>query len=286
MSSFAIAGLQLEAPDASGDAVDRVANAIDDVVRRYPWVDMFLCPELACGTDIACAEPMPGPTELYFCQVARRHGIWLLPGSFYEADNDRIYNTTPVISPEGHVVTRHRKLFPWTPYETGVTAGEQHTVFEIPGVARFGVSICYDMWFPETVRALAWQGAEIILHPSLTSTIDRDAERSMIRAHAAQNQVYFVDVNLSGPLGKGASLVAGPGGEVIYAAGRSPEIIPLKLNLDYLHDVRRHGWHNLSQPLKNFRDSDLAYPQYASGRDSEALQRLGECRKSSRGEGR
>ena len=285
MSTFSIAGLQLEAPN--GDNVDLVAAEIDGIVRRFPWIEMIVCPELgACGTDSACAEPLPGPREQFFCQIARKHGIWLLPGSFYEADGDRIYNTTPVISPDGQVVTRHRKLFPWTPYETAVMSGEQHTVFDVPGVARFGVSICYDLWFPETIRALAWQGAEIILHPSLTSTIDRDAEHSMIRAHAAQNQVYFFDVNLADPVGVGESLIAGPGGEVIYAAGKGREIIPLKLNLDYLHDVRRHGWQNLGQPLKSFRDSDLTYPQYEKGRDSEALRNLGELRKASRGEGR
>lgn len=285
MSSFAIAGLQLEAPN--GENVDLVASEIDRMVRRFPWLDMIVCPELGvCGTDTAAAEPLPGPREQFFRQVARRHGIWLLPGSFYEAEGERIYNTTPVISPEGEVVTRHRKLFPWTPYEAGITPGEQHTVFDVPGVGRFGVSICYDMWFPETIRALAWQGAEIILHPSLTSTIDRDAEHAMIRAHAAQNQVYFFDVNLADPIGVGESLIAGPGGEVIYQAGKTREIIPLKLNLDYLHDVRRHGWQNLGQPLKSFRDSDLTFPQYENGHDSEALLKLGELRKPGRGEGR
>ena len=167
-----------------------------------------------------------------------------------------------------------------------MTSGDQHTVFEIPGVAMFGVSICYDMWFPETIRALAWQGAEIILHPSLTSTIDRDAERAMIRAHAAQNQCYFFDVNLADTVGVGESLIAGPGGELIYSAGKSREIIPLKLDLNYLHDVRRHGWQNLGQPLKSFRDSQLTFPQYEEGYDSEALKALGELRMPARGEGR
>lgn len=281
MSSFAIAGLQLEAPN--GDNTDLVTAEIDAIMSRFPWLDMVVCPELGCcGTNKAHAEPMPGPREQHYQAVAKRHGIWLLPGSFYEADGEQIYNTTPVISPEGRVVTRHRKLFPWTPYETGVMTGEQHTVFDIPGVARFGVSICYDMWFPETIRALACQGAEIILHPSLTSSIDREAEHSMIRAHAAQNQVYFFDVNLADPVGVGESLIAGPGGEVIYAAGKGREIIPVKLNLDYLHDVRRHGWHNLGQPLKSFRDSQVQFPQYSQGYDSESLRQLGELRVADR----
>jgi predicted amidohydrolase len=284
VSTFAIAGLQLEA--SNGDGGELMLREIDRVMKRFPWLDMVVCPELAVGTDKAAAVTLPGPLEARFQAAAKQHGIWLLPGSIFELDGDRIYNTTPVISPEGEVVTRHRKLFPWCPYENGVTPGEQHTVFEVPGVAKFGVSICYDMWYPETVRALAWQGAEIILHPSLTSTIDRDAEHAMIRAHAAQNQCYFFDVNLAQTVGVGESLIAGPGGEVIYQAGKGKEIIPLKLNLDYLRDVRRHGWNNLGQPLKSFRDSQLKFPQYEEGHDSDALKALGELRMPMRGEGR
>ncbi len=165
-----------------------------------------------------------------------------------------------------------------------MTPGEDFVVFDVPGVARFGISNCYDMWFPEQVRTLVWMGAEVILHPSLTSTIDRDAEIAMIRAHGAQNQVYFFDVNLSGPLGVGQSCIAGPGGEVIYQAGRGREIIPLKLDLDYLRNVRREGWQNLGQPLKSFRDSGVCFPQYAEGYASESLRELGPIEKARRPE--
>lgn len=284
MSTFAIAGLQLEAPN--GDNVDLMITEIDAVLRRFPWLDMVVCPELgACGTDTACAEPMPGNREERFQEVASRHKIWLLPGSMFESDGGRVYNTAPVISPNGDVITRHRKLFPWCPYEDGVTPGNQHSVFEIPGVATFGVSICYDMWFPESIRALVWQGAEVILHPTLTSAIDRSPELAMIRAHAAQNQCYFFDINLADPVGVGESLIAGPGGEVIYHAGKGREIIPLKLDLNYLHDVRSCGWQNLGQPLKSFRDSTISYPQYADGARSKSLDALGELRMARPGEG-
>ncbi|MDH3820390.1 MAG: carbon-nitrogen hydrolase family protein [Gammaproteobacteria bacterium] len=284
MTSFAVAALQLEAPN--GDNTDLVTAEIDAVVARFPWIDMVLCPELgACGTDKACAEPMPGLREQHYQEVAKRNGIWLLPGSFFESDGDRIYNTAPVISPTGDVIARHRKLFPYFPYENGVTPGDQHTVFDIPGVARFGVSICYDMWFPETVRALAWQGAEIILHPTLTSSIDRDAELAMSRAHATQNQVYFLDLNVAGRMGVGESIFVGPGGEILHQAGKTREIIPLKINIDYLHEVRRQGWNNLCQPLKSFRDSDVRFPQYEQGHDSDALRQLGELRMPARREG-
>lgn len=278
MTTFAIAGLQLEAQN--GDNTASILAEIDSVLARYPWLDMILLAELnARGTNKANAEIAPGPTEGLFCDAARKHGIWLVPGSMFEAEGELIYNTCPVISPDGTVVSRYRKQFPWLPYEEGVTPGDQFTVFEIPNVGRFGISNCYDMWFPETIRAMAWMGAEVILHPSLTSSIDRDAEIAMIRAHAAMNQVYFFDVNLAGPLGVGQSCVAGPGGEVIYQAGKGREIIPLKLDLNYLHDVRKNGWQNLAQPLKSFRDSQIQFPQYSDGYDSAALRALGELRK-------
>jgi predicted amidohydrolase len=278
MTTFAIAGLQLEAEN--GDNVDSMLAEINAAARRFPWLDMVVLGELnACGTDTSVTEPLPGPTEERFCEIARHHGIWLIPGSLHEADNGLVYNTTPVINPDGQVIARYRKQFPWLPYEGGVTPGDQFTVFDVEGVGRFGISICYDMWFSETIRAMAWMGAEVILHPSLTSTIDRDAEIAMIKAHAAMNQVYFFDVNVAGPLGVGQSCMAGPGGEVIYQAGRCREIIPLKLDLNYLHDVRKNGWQNLGQPLKSFRDSKVEFPQYSKGYSSETLQALGPLQK-------
>ena len=281
MTTFAIAGLQLEAQN--GDNTASILAEIDSVVAKYPWLDMVLLAELnARGTNKANAEVAPGPTEALFSEAARKHGIWLIPGSMFEADGDRIYNTCPVISPDGTVVSRYRKQFPWLPYEEGVTSGSEFTVFDVPNVGRFGISNCYDMWFPETIRAMACMGAEVILHPSLTSSIDRDAEIAMIRAHGAMNQVYFFDVNLAGPMGVGQSCVAGPGGEVIYQAGKGREIIPLKLDLNYLRDVRKNGWQNLGQPLKSFRDSQVQFPQYSDGYDSAALRALGELRKPSK----
>jgi deaminated glutathione amidase len=280
MSKFSIAGLQLEA--AHGDNLDDMEAEIELAVRRFPWLDMVVLPELnAFGSRTENAQPLPGPAERRFCEAARRLGIWLLPGSLFERVGDRIYNTAPVINPDGVVVARHRKQFPWLPYEQGVSPGEDFVVFDVPDIGRFGVSICYDMWFPETIRTLAWMGAEIILHPSLTSTIDRQAEHAIVRSHAAINQCYFFDVNLAGPLGVGESCIAGPGGEIIYQAGKGREIIPLKLDLDYVRDVRENGWHNLCQSLKSFRDTALRFPPYLEGHASPALAALGPMKRAS-----
>ena len=122
-------------------------------------------------------------------------------------------------------------MFPFYPYEVGVSPGQEFCTFDVPGVAKFGVSICYDMWFPETIRTLVVQGAEVILHPTMTGTIDRDIELSIARAMATVNQCYLFDVNGLDTGGSGRSVVCGPDGRVIYQAGSTEEIFPLELNI-------------------------------------------------------
>ncbi len=279
MSKIGIAGLQLEA--INGDNLDSMEAEIDAVAQRFPWVDMVVLAELnGYGVDPDRAQAMPGPFESRFAEIAKRNDIWLIPGSVMEQAGNDTFNTAPVINPDGEVIARYRKQFPWLPYEQNVTPGKDFVVFDVPGVGRFGVSICYDMWFQETIRAMSCMGAEVILHPSLTSTIDRDAEKCMVRASGAMYQCYFFDVNVAGPLGVGQSIVAGPGGEVVHAAGRGREIFPLRLDLDYVRDVRSNGWHGLGQPLKSFRDSSVQFPQYTDGYVSESLEALGPMTKA------
>ncbi|ANO52116.1 carbon-nitrogen hydrolase family protein [Woeseia oceani] len=274
MSRIAIAGLQLEGPN--GDNLAHMEAEIDSAMRRFPWLDMLVASELnACGTDVRNAEPMPGPREQRFCGIARRHGIWLVPGSMFEAADGVVYNTVPVISPQGEIVARYRKMFPWLPYEADTTPGDTPVVFDVPGVGCFGISNCYDIWFPETARALSSLGAEVILHPSLTSTIDRQAEHNIICATAAMHQCYVFDVNLGPSVGCGQSMMAGPGGEVLYSAGRGREVIPLRLDLDYVRDVRKNGWNGLSQNLKAFRDSKVPFASYNNGAATDYLNSLG-----------
>ena len=181
MRRFGLAALQLEL--GPGNNMDVIAAEIATVSRRFPRIDMIMLAELAShGVSLDAAEPLPGPTEQRYQEIARKHGLWLLPGSLYERAGDRVYNTAPVIDPTGTVVARHRKIYPFEPYEVNVACGNQPTVFDIPDVGRFGVSICYDMWFPETTRTLAWMGAEVILHPGLTNAT---SSTSIARAGSA-----------------------------------------------------------------------------------------------------
>jgi len=272
---FGIAGLQLA--HGPGDNLERIAAEVVAVSRRFPWVRMVLLGEL-CGFGASPdhAQCMPGDAERFLCELARRTGLWLVPGSLYELQGERIYNTTPVIDPQGRVVARYRKLYPFAPYERGVTPGDEFVVFDVPGAGRFGVSICYDMWFPETTRSLACLGAEVVLHPTMTNTIDRDVEIAMARASAASNQCYFVDINVAGDLGVGRSVVCGPGGEVVHQAGAGREIIAFEIDFGHVRRCRERGWQGLGQPLKSFRDHAVVFPAYGAARaESAALEALG-----------
>jgi predicted amidohydrolase len=175
-------------------------------------------------------------------------------------------------------------MFPFRPYEMEVEAGENFLVFDVPDVGRFGVSICYDMWFPETSRTLAALGAEVILHPTLTNSIDREIELSIARATAAQNQCYFFDINGLGDGGNGRSIVVGPHGEVLHQAGTSEEWIPLEIDLERVRRSRAAGLRHLGQPLKSFRDRKVEFAVYRRGGESQTyLDSLGPLVKPARG---
>ncbi len=273
-SSFGIAGLQLAF--APGDNIEQLIAEIGLVATRFPWVSMIVAGELCgFGANTAFAECMPD-AEARLCRAAAAHSLWIIPGSLYENRDGAIFNTTPVINPQGEVIARYRKIFPFQPYERGIEPGNEFVVFDVPEVGRFGISICYDMWFPETTRSLVSLGAEVILHPTMTNTIDREPEISITRASALVNQCYFVDINVAGDLGVGQSVICGPGGEIIYQAGVGREIIPFEIDLDYLRRCRERGWQGLGQPLKSFRDNPIVYPAYAAARaPSAALESLG-----------
>ncbi|MEM1019045.1 MAG: carbon-nitrogen hydrolase family protein [Pseudomonadota bacterium] len=274
MARFSIAGLQLEVH--ARDNVDEICSELLSLKRRFPWLDMALVPELASyGAGVKHAEPRGGRAEQAYQAAAKEAGLWFVPGSIYEADGATVFNSAPVITPEGEIIARHRKIYPFLPYEKDVACGNSVTVFDVPDVGTFGLSICYDMWFPETTRAMACAGAEVILHPSLTNTIDRDAELAIARASAATNQCYFFDMNCAAPVGNGRSIVAGPGGEVLHQAGEAKEIIAIDVDLDLVRRIREDGWNRLGQQLKSFRDTDVDYPLYSDRKAAPFLNTLG-----------
>ena len=253
MKPFSIAALQLDLEYS--DNLNLVVEKTYQVAKRYPWVQMVVLSELAVGgssrsLDFSLEKQLPK-----FKDIAKELGVWYIPGSFYDHSLEEVKNVAPVISPNGDLVAACSKTYPFLPYETGITSGTEPCVFEVPEVGIFGMHICYDLWFPETSRALAMKGAQVILHPSLTDTCDRDEEKIMARATAIQQQCYYIDVNAGGKQGRGLSIALGPEGEVLNESSESEDVVLIEIDTDKVERVRKRGIKGLGQPLKSFRDN-------------------------------
>lgn len=237
-----------------------------------PDVQLVLAPELHLSAQPGLLEeqssypdevavPVPGPLTEALAGLARDHGVWLVPGTVFErADDGRLHNTALAFSPQGELVARYRKVFPWQPHED-CAPGDRFVTFDIPDVGRFGLAICYDGNFPESFRQLAWMGAEVVLQPTLTTTSDRPAELVLARANAIANQLYVVSVNAATPAGLGRSIVVDPEGIVRVEAGGGEELVTDVLDLDAVARVREHGLAGVSrmwqQLLRAGPDIDL-----------------------------
>ena len=272
---FGIAGVQMEVvPWDEGATVRKMVEIIDQVSETLPWVQMFVFHELVVSGVAQfvagktsepwkhLAEAIPGQLSGQLCEAARRTGKWLVPGSMYEVEAEVIYNTSLAISPGGEIIARYRKMFPWLPYESETTPGDQFCIFDIPQVGRFGLCICYDAWFPEVVRTLAWMGAEVILHPTLTATSDRTAELTLSQANAIFNQCYFIDINGIGPWGGGRSLIVDPDGRILQQAGENNTVMTEMLDLDHVQRTREFGTLGLCQTWKQLKDFPGEFPMY------------------------
>jgi predicted amidohydrolase len=271
MTPFAIAGIQMHV-DALHSNVDGMRHRVDVLMARFPWTQMVLFSELApYGPLDRFAQPFPNEAIQQFQTLAHKHGIWLIPGSMFEKSEDGlIRNTSVVINPAGEIVAKYSKMFPFRPYEAGITAGTEFCIFDVPEVGRFGLSICYDIWFPETTRHLTSQGVEVLLCPVLTGTTDRDAEIAITRATAAQFQCYVFDVNGLGSGGVGKSLVVDPTALVLHQSAGQEDMFPIEIDLALVRRQRETGMRGLGQVLKSFRDREVEFPIYdrTSGADA------------------
>jgi predicted amidohydrolase len=238
--------------------LERLAERLPRLAGVVPHAQLVVLPELYLaavpellnegdGYAEQVAVEVPGPVTERLGELAREAGVWLVAGSVYErGEGGAIHNTVPVLSPEGELVARYRKVFPWQPHES-TEGGREFVTFEIPGTGRVGLAVCYDGSFPETFRQLAWLGAEVVIQPTLTTTSDRGAELVMARANAIANQLYVVNLNAAAPGALGRSLVVDPEGLVRLQAGEGEELLTDVLDLDAVTRVREFGTGGVSR---------------------------------------
>src|SRR5215217_2872914 len=177
------------------------------------------------------AETIPGPITELLAKRARRHGIYIHGGSIYESrpGDPGIYNTTFVLDPMGEIIARYSKIHMYDVVLDGVaeyqesasiTPGDEIAITEIDGIS-VGLTICYDLRFPELFRILALRGAQAIVLPAaFTLMTGKDHWEPLIRARAIENELYMIAPAQWGthPPGKwcfGRSMVVDPWGTVV-----------------------------------------------------------------------
>ena len=202
----------------------------------------------------ASARPIPGPHTEPFAEVARRRDAWILVGSTAETSSDpaRPYNTSALIAPDGSLAATYRKVHlfdvdikdgPADRESARVTPGDRLACADIDGVL-IGLTICYDIRFPELYRALALAGARILTVPAaFTERTGRDHWEVLLRARAIENGAFVLAPSqIGGPPGQpayGRSMAIDPWGTVIAQAPDAITIIHADLDLDRIASIRR-----------------------------------------------
>ncbi|CAN5506688.1 carbon-nitrogen hydrolase family protein [soil metagenome] len=197
-------------------------------------------PLMASGEELALgAEDPEGPTMTTARSWARELGVWLVAGSVGERDpagGDSPFNSSALIDPEGEVVTRYRKLHMFDVDVEGVSyresdherAGEEIVTARV-GDAELGLSICYDLRFPELYRILALRGADVLTVPSaFTATTGRAHWEVLLRARAIENACFVLAANQCGEAPPqyssfGHSMIVDPWGRIIAGLGADEE---------------------------------------------------------------
>jgi predicted amidohydrolase len=241
---------------------DRAANlaVARDLVGRAAaaGADLAILPEYVDYLGPAAGEPKPEPVDgefaAFFAEAARELRMWVLAGSFHEASDDpgRTYNTSLLFDRLGTLAATYRKIHLYDVEIPGrVSYRESRTV--APGDAtvavdveqiRLGLTICYDLRFPELYRRLAVDGATVVVVPAaFMAHTGRDHWEVLLRARAIENQCYVV---AAGQIGDheprrtcfGRSMIVDPWGTVIAQAPDEIGITVADLDLDRLARIR------------------------------------------------
>lgn len=218
-------------------SVDGNLKVLDEAAGRAAaaGAGLLTAPEMfltgyAIGDDIArLAEPADGEAADAVAEIAARHGVAIAYG-YPEASSGSVFNSAQLISAAGERLANYRKTHLFGCFERDhFTPGEQHVVqAELNGLT-VGLLICYDVEFPENVRAHALAGTDLLLVPTAQMHPFQFVAESMIPVRAFENQMYVAYVNRTGQEGEfefvGLSVLAGPDGIARARAGRGEQLV-------------------------------------------------------------
>jgi deaminated glutathione amidase len=264
-------------------------NSTDDIAGNLEQADrltreaaaggarLVLLPEkwnvLGSGEHlVAGAEPLDGPAVRWAREIAGELGIDLVAGSIVErvAGSQRLANTCVHVGPSGEIEAVYRKVHMFDVVVDGVRydeseheePGTELVTSETAGGVRLGLSICYDVRFPELFRILTLRGARILLVPAaFTLATTRDHWATLLRARAIENQAFVVAANQIGRhppdyRSGGRSMIVDPWGVVLAQAADVVGVISATVDLDRLERIRAD-----LPALSNRRPAAYAWPE-------------------------
>ncbi len=201
--------------------------------------EMFLCP-YHHEAFRKFAEPLEGSMALLkISELAKQYGIYVFAGSIPELEDRHIYNTCPILDPNGNLIAKHRKLHLFDIDVPGemvfkesdtLTAGNQFTMINTP-YGKIGAGICFDIRFPEMHRIMALEGVFLLVVPAAFNMVTGPAHWDVLfRARAIDNQIYVAAASpardpSAGYVAYGHSMVINPWGEIIADAGENEKIL-------------------------------------------------------------
>ena len=237
----------------------QVLGLLEEAVTE--GVDLVALPEVwplqGSATLIReAAEPIPGPRTDRLAEFAARHHVWVHGGSLLERDDERIFNTSVLFDRSGEMVATYRKIHLFDADPPGAVPSRESSVFSAGDqvvtaeteFGRVGLSICYDLRFPELYRALAIQGATILFVPAaFRFETGVDHWEPLLRARAIEDQAFVVAAaqwGTWGPPGRerrnfGHSLVADPWGNLVAQAPDEVGVTFAELDLARVEQVRQ-----------------------------------------------
>ncbi|MGC5344696.1 carbon-nitrogen hydrolase family protein [Streptomyces sp. DT24] len=219
-----------------GSVADNI-KALDEAAGRAARAGarLLVCPEMfltgyAIGDAVPrLAEPADGPSARDIAAIAAHHGVAVLYG-YPERLGDLVFNAAQLIAPDGTRLANYRKTHLFGGFEREwFTPGEDPVVqAQLYGV-RIGLLICYDVEFPENVRAHALAGTDLLLVPTAVMHPFQFVAEHVVPVRAFESQLYIAYVNRAGVEGEfdfiGLSCLAGPDGAVRARAGRGVELV-------------------------------------------------------------
>lgn len=266
-----------------GARVRRMGEIIEQTVIGYePFFDVRLLvfPEFAHAVPVhddperlleTVAVELPNEHTVVYENLAKKHGCYIQTGTFLERDDDWpgvVFNSTLLIGPEG-VLSKYRKVNPWLPWEVHASPHDLPDYPDDPfpvvdtGIGRLGVAICYDWLFPETIRELAFRGAEVLIRVS--AYMDPWGTRQptdwwtlVNRTRALENTAYVVAANQGAEMHNfppfswpGGSMVVDYDGRILAQADPGPgeKVVVAPIDIASLraererrqgHDMRAH----------------------------------------------